>query len=79
MRQRPGYRPPISKFLQQFSIGQKVAVDIEVSSHKGVPHPRYQGRVGTVVEKRGRSYVVEIRNGGKMKKIIARPEHLKVI
>jgi large subunit ribosomal protein L21e len=43
------------------------------------PHARYSGRMGKVIEKRGNSYVVEIKDGSKMKKIITSPIHLKVI
>jgi large subunit ribosomal protein L21e len=44
-----------------------------------MPFPRFKGRMGKIVEKRGKSYVVEILDGNKMKKIVSRPEHLKVI
>lgn len=77
LAQRPGYKPPITKFLRKFNEGQKVIIMQEASSQKGMPFPRYKGVVGTISEKRGRSYVVEIRDGGKLKKLISRPEHLK--
>ena len=64
---------------QDLPIGTKVTVLIDSSVHKGQPHHRYQGRVGLVTEKRGRAYVVEIKDGGKIKKIIAGAEHLKVV
>jgi large subunit ribosomal protein L21e len=79
LRQLPRYKPPITKFLQEFGIGQRVVIDIEASSQKGIPHPRYEGRIGEIVGKRGRSFIVKIKNGGTIKKIIARPEHLKVV
>ncbi len=68
---------PVTRFLQQFEIGEKVCIDIEPSVHKGMPHPRFQGRVGEVVGKRGRAYIVRIRDGDKKKLIIALPVHLK--
>jgi large subunit ribosomal protein L21e len=79
LKQKPGYKPPITKFLQEFEIGQKIAIDIEPSSHKGMPHPRYQGRVGEITGRRGKSYIIKIKEGSKIKKILARPEHLKVV
>ena len=79
LKQIAGYRPPITKFLQEFDIGQKVVIDIEASSQKGVPHPRYEGRVGEIIGKRGKSFIIKIEDGGTVKKIIARPEHLKVV
>ncbi len=79
LKQIAGYRPPITKFLQEFDIGQKVVIDIEASSQKGVPHPRYVGKVGEIIGKRGKSFIIKIEDGGTVKKIIARPEHLKVV
>lgn len=79
LKQKPAYRPPITKFLQEFTIGQKVIIEQEPSSHKGMPHPRYKGRIGKIIGKRGKSYIVEIKDGNKVKKLISKPEHLKVI
>ncbi|MEM7826542.1 MAG: 50S ribosomal protein L21e [Candidatus Aenigmatarchaeota archaeon] len=79
LSQKPGYRPSITKFLKEFDVGQKVIIEQEPSSHKGMPHPRYKGRVGKIIGKRGKSYIVEITDGNKVKKLISRPEHLKVI
>ncbi len=67
----------IRKFLQEFEIGQRVLIDIEPSSQKGMPHPRYQGRSGIVVGKRGRAYLVQIKDGSIIKTLISRPEHLR--
>ena len=77
LRQKPGYRPPITKFLQEFKMGQKVIIALEPSSHKGQPHSRYKGKVGVIGGMIGKSYVVELRDGSVKKKVISRPEHLK--
>lgn len=69
----------LRKFLQTFELGQRVVIDIEPASQKGMPHPRYQGRSGIVVGQRGRAYLVQIRDGGKIKTLISRPEHLKAV
>lgn len=71
------YRTPITKFLQEFEVGQKVAIVQEPSSFKGMPFSRFKGMVGEIIEKRGRAYVVKVKVGGKIKKVISRPEHLK--
>ncbi|HLC59594.1 MAG TPA: 50S ribosomal protein L21e [archaeon] len=76
LEQKAGYRPTITKFLRKFEIGQDVVITIEPSSHKGMPFPRFKGKTGKIIEKRGRSYVVEIRDYDAVKKIISRPEHL---
>ena len=68
--------PPITRFLREFTIGQKVMVRIEPSDPHGQPHPRYQGRVCTVVAKSGRAYRVEFLDGGKRKELVATPIHL---
>ena len=77
LKQPSGYRPTITKFLQKFEIGEKVVIKQEPSSHKGMPHPRFKGLVGKVIAKRGKAYVVEVKVGKKIKKVISRPEHLK--
>jgi len=79
LRQPPDYRPPITKFLQEFSIGQSVVIMPEPSSHKGMPFPRFKGKMGKIVDKRGRSYIVEIADGNMTKHVISRPEHLKLV
>ncbi|MHC1564299.1 MAG: hypothetical protein ACXQTF_03105 [Candidatus Hecatellaceae archaeon] len=33
--------------------------------------------MGTIVDKRGRAYIVNVKVGGKTKQIIALPEHLR--
>jgi len=70
---------PINRYIKQFKIGDKVVIDINSSSQKGMPFKRFQGLLGNVVEKRGRSFVVEIKDGNKTKKVIALAEHLKAI
>lgn len=75
--QKPGYRPPITRFLQEFKKNQSVVILQEPSSQKGMPHPRFKGVFGKILEKRGKSYIVEILDGNKVKKVISRPEHLK--
>jgi large subunit ribosomal protein L21e len=67
----------LSKLLYQYQPGNYVVIKIEPSVHKGMPHKRYHGKVGTVVDKRGRSYVVSVTQGKAVKEIIVRPEHLE--
>ena len=70
---------PVSKVIQELPLGTKVAIILDPSSVKGQPHPRYHGRVGVVRERRGRAYVLEVRDGGSTKRIISRPEHLRMV
>jgi large subunit ribosomal protein L21e len=68
--------PPITRFLREFQVGEKVMVRIEPSDPHGQPHPRYQGRVCTVVARSGRAYRIQFLDGGKRKELIATPIHL---
>ncbi len=79
LRQPASYRPTITKFLREFKKDQTVVISPEPSSHKGMPFPKFKGRMGRIVEKRGKSYVVEIKDGNKTKRLISRPEHLKTV
>ncbi|MCK4313450.1 50S ribosomal protein L21e [Candidatus Bathyarchaeota archaeon] len=67
----------LSKLLYEYELGGRVVVVIDSSVQKGMPHRRYHGKVGTVIEKRGRSYVVSVTQGKALKQIIVRPEHLE--
>ncbi len=66
----------VAESVRTFKIGDKVLISPKAST-SGMPHLRYANRHGVVVEKRGRSYVVEVRDGKKMKKVIAGSIHLR--
>ncbi|MFQ6105533.1 MAG: 50S ribosomal protein L21e [Candidatus Hydrothermarchaeaceae archaeon] len=68
---------PVSGFIKKFKVGDKVRVVIEPAIQKGHPHPRFHGKIGTIVEKRGNSYLLEIMNGNAKKIVISRAIHLK--
>ncbi len=70
-------RLTINDIIKQFNEGDRVIIDIQSNYHSGMPHPRFQGRFGVVVGKQGSSYIVEIKDGRKMKKLIVAPAHLK--
>ncbi len=74
-----GKRTTITESLKEFNTGERVVVKINPSIHKGMPHPRFYGRSGIVIEKRGNAYSIQIKDGNKQKILISRPEHLKVI
>lgn len=66
----------LSKLLHEYQAGNNVVIKIDPSVQKGMPHRRYHGRVGTVVGRRGKSYIVSVSQGEAVKEIIVRPEHL---
>jgi large subunit ribosomal protein L21e len=67
----------LGKLLQNYQLGNKVCIKIDPSVHKGMPHKRFHGKIGEIVGKRGRSYIVEVKFGRETKNVIVRPEHLK--
>jgi large subunit ribosomal protein L21e len=68
---------PVSRSIQEFEIGQRVHIIIDPSIHHGMPNPKFHGLTATVTGRRGRGYLLEVRDGDAMKKVIAFPEHLK--
>lgn len=68
---------PISRSLQVFQIGDRAVIRIDASIQEGWPHHRFHGLTGTIVERRGRAYVLDVRFGGKTKQAIVYPEHLR--
>jgi len=67
----------LSRVLHEYNPGEKVVVEINPSVHRGMPHRRYQGKIGVIVDKRGRAYLVNVTQGKAIKEIIVRPAHLK--
>jgi len=69
----------VVRATQELPPGSRVTIILDPGVPKGQPHHRYQGRVGLVREKKGRAYIIEIKDGGKVKTIISGPEHLRVV
>lgn len=69
---------PFSRYFQEFKEGDFVSVIKEPSVNVNLPD-RYQGRTGVILTKRGRAYVVLIKDKNKEKKFIIEPIHLKKI
>jgi large subunit ribosomal protein L21e len=66
----------LSKLLLEYGPGDKVVIKADSGVHKGMPHCRYVGKIGTVINKRGGSCLVGVRQGEAIKEIIVRPEHI---
>lgn len=71
--------PPVTHTMRDYPPGSKVAITLNASVHRGMPHPRFQGLTGAVVDRRGDAFVIELYAGNKKKTVIARPEHLRLI
>lgn len=69
----------IRYILQEFNIGDKVVIKIDSSFHKGMPHHKFYGKIGEIVNKRGDCYEVKVKDIEKEKIIIVHPAHLRKI
>ena len=69
----------VTPYLMTLNEKDRVIIRQDSSSQKGMPHVRFKGSSGVVLGRRGDSYLVEVRMGGKKKTIISRPEHLKPV
>jgi len=74
---RESGKPKISKLLQEYTPGSHVIIKIDSSVQKSLPHKRYHGKIGTVLDKRGRGYVVSVGQGDAIREIIVRSAHLE--
>jgi len=78
LRIKPRDRGKVSirSVLAKFEDSEKVSISIN-PARQNIPHPRFNGRVGKVVGKQGRAYYVQFSDGGKEKKVLVTPEHLR--
>lgn len=67
----------VSFLLREYAVGDRALVIIDPSQHKGLPHRRYHGKVGTVVETGRRMVTLHVKLGKKTKTLITRLDHIK--
>lgn len=67
----------VSFLLREYAVGDRALVIIDPSQHKGLPHRRYHGKVGTVVEAGRRMVTLHVKLGKKTKTLITRFDHIK--
>jgi large subunit ribosomal protein L21e len=67
----------LTKYFQTFDIGEQVYLLAEPAVQKGMYHPRFYGKSGTISGKRGKCYQVAIKDGAKNKNLLVHPVHLK--
>jgi len=79
LKKRPRERglSPVSRAVQDFNPGDRANIVIDSSVHRGMPNPKFHGKTGTVITKRGRSYVLKVRDMSAFKTVIVAPEHLR--
>lgn len=72
---REKFKP--ESFLKAFKPGDKVVIRQDSISQKGMPYPRYMGKVGIVRAIRGSAYVIDVKTGSRVNELQVRPEHLR--
>ena len=79
LRKSPRQRgiPPVTHSFVKYKVGEKAAVVIDPSVHRGQPHVRFQGHTGTIKGMQGKAYVLHLNIGKHGKDIIVGPEHLR--
>ena len=66
----------LSNLLVAYSPNDKIVIKIDPAQVKGMPHRRFNGLVGTVTEVGRRAVTVDVNVGHKVKKLVARKEHI---
>lgn len=67
----------IKAYFQKFNEGDKIALVGDSSYQDGMYFRRFHGKSAVVKGKQGKCYIVEIKDGGKTKKVIVHPIHMK--
>lgn len=67
----------VSFLLREYNVGERALVIIDSRQHKGMPHRRYHGKVGTVTEVGRRAVTLDVKLGNKTKTLITRFDHIK--
>ncbi len=67
----------ITQYMQTFKLGDKVLLKIDSALHRGMPFPRFHGKVGMVAGMQGACYKIAIDDGEKRKTLLVHPGHLQ--
>ncbi len=67
----------VSFLLREYNEGDRALVIIDPRQHKGLPHRRYHGKVGTVTNVGKRTVTLDVKLGKKTKTLITRLDHIK--
>jgi large subunit ribosomal protein L21e len=67
----------LKRYLAEFQDGDRVSLTLEPAVHEGTYCPRFVGKSGTVLARRGDCYEVEIQDFNKTKTLIVHPVHMK--
>lgn len=67
----------LSYLLHEYRVGDRVVVDVDAREHKGMPHRRFQGKVGVVEAIGRRALRIRVKVGEKDKVVMARLAHVR--
>lgn len=67
----------MTKMFTKYKDGDRVVINVEPSIQHGMAFRRFFGRVGIVKGMQGKSYKVEIQDGGKKKILLSPSVHLR--
>ena len=70
---------PITHEFQVFEMGEKAHIYLDSSVHHGMPSIRFHGKTGTVIGTQGKAFVLAVKDGNKIKTVLAKPEHMKKV
>lgn len=68
----------VGEHIKSFKDGDNVAI-VPKGNFKNIPHPRYRGKIGKVIERRGSAYVVELKIMNSRKRFTVPALHLKKV
>ncbi|MDR4510863.1 MAG: hypothetical protein MRJ93_04055 [Nitrososphaeraceae archaeon] len=69
----------ISYLLINYSVGDKVIIHIDPSEHKTMPHRRFNGKIGSILEIGKRIIKVSVVIGNKEKILHTKRNHIKLL
>jgi len=67
----------VSFLLREYNVGDRALIIIDPTQHKALPHRRYHGKVGTIIEVGRRVVTINVKLGDKTKTLITRLDHIK--
>ena len=68
----------VREVIKSYSVGDRVAI-VPKANMKNIPHPRYKGRIASVIERRGSAYVVELKMFNATKRLTVPGLHLRKV
>jgi large subunit ribosomal protein L21e len=68
----------LSRYFQKFNEGDFAAISREPAVQSSFP-TRFQGITGIIEGRKGKTYILKIKDGNKEKRLLIEPIHLKKI